>query len=160
MAVAQATLDVRAGELAVLLGRSGSGKSTLLMALGGFVDPDAGDVETPGTRWDETAYVAQRFGLLGELTVAENVRLPERLGGSPLTDVLTRSSSRRWRIVCRARRLSASSSEPPWRVPSERVRVRSSPTSRRRIRTRRRRSMSGRRLRLPAPTAPVPHCHA
>ena len=89
-----ASLDVRAGELAVLLGRSGSGKSTLLMAAGGWLKPDGGSVRIPGARWHETAHVAQRFGLLPELTVAENVGLPLRLHGSTddtrVTEVLGR----------------------------------------------------------------------
>jgi putative ABC transport system ATP-binding protein len=79
--VDEASLDVRAGELAVLLGRSGSGKSTLLMCAGGWLEPDAGNVCTPGGRWAETAHLAQRFGLLPELSVAENVGLPLRLRG-------------------------------------------------------------------------------
>jgi ABC-type lipoprotein export system ATPase subunit len=80
--VHDASLDVRAGELAVLLGRSGSGKSTLLMAAGGWLQQDAGVVRTPGARWHETAHLAQRFGLLPELSVAENVELPLRLRGA------------------------------------------------------------------------------
>jgi putative ABC transport system ATP-binding protein len=76
-----ASLDVRRGELAVLLGRSGSGKSTLLMVAGGWLEPDEGAVAVPGPGWHETAYVAQRFGLLPELSVAENVGLPLRLRG-------------------------------------------------------------------------------
>lgn len=79
--VDRATLDVRRGELSVLLGRSGSGKSTLLMVAGGWLAPDEGAVAVPGLRWHETAYVAQRFGLLPELSVAENVGLPLRLRG-------------------------------------------------------------------------------
>jgi putative ABC transport system ATP-binding protein len=79
--VDRASLDVRAGELAVLLGRSGSGNSTLLMAAGDWLKPDGGEVRTPGTRWHETAHLAQRFGLLPELSVAENVGLPLRLRG-------------------------------------------------------------------------------
>jgi putative ABC transport system ATP-binding protein len=76
-----ASLEVREGELAVLLGRSGSGKSTLLMVAGGWLEPDDGAVTTPGPRWHETAYVAQRFGLVPELSIAENVGLPLRLRG-------------------------------------------------------------------------------
>ena len=89
-----ASLDVRAGELAVLLGRSGSGKSTLLMAAGDWLKPDAGTVRTPGARWHETAHLAQRFGLLPELSVAENVGLPLRLRSASddarVADVLVR----------------------------------------------------------------------
>jgi putative ABC transport system ATP-binding protein len=77
--VDEASLDVRTGELAVLLGRSGSGKSTLLMAAGGWLRPDGGTVRTPGRRWHETGQLAQRFGLLPELSVAENVGLPLKL---------------------------------------------------------------------------------
>jgi ABC-type lipoprotein export system ATPase subunit len=78
------SLELRPGELGVLLGRSGSGKSTLLMLLAGFVTPDSGTATTPGTRWHETAYLPQRFGLLPELTVTENVGLPGRLADAPV----------------------------------------------------------------------------
>src|SRR4051812_33666867 len=80
------SLDLRAGELGVLLGRSGSGKSTLLMAAGDWLRPDAGSIEVaaPGVvpPWRRIAYVAQRFALLPELSVLENVELPLRLAGS------------------------------------------------------------------------------
>ena len=82
IAVNDATLAVRQGELAVLLGRSGSGKSTLLMVAGGWTAPDTGVVHLPGAGWDKTSYLAQRFGLLPELTVAENVALPFRIAGA------------------------------------------------------------------------------
>jgi len=80
------SLELRAGELGVLLGRSGSGKSTLLMAAGDWLRPDAGSIEVaaPGVvpPWRRIAYVAQRFALLPELSVLENVELPLRLAGS------------------------------------------------------------------------------
>jgi putative ABC transport system ATP-binding protein len=92
--VDSAYLDVRAGELAVLLGRSGSGKSTLLMVAGGWLAPDGGSVRVPGAGWHETGQLAQRFGLLPELRVAENVGLPLRLRGAldddAVADVLGR----------------------------------------------------------------------
>jgi putative ABC transport system ATP-binding protein len=77
--VSDATLALRAGELAAIVGRSGSGKSTLLMLLGGWLAPDSGSLRAP-TAWAELAYVPQRFGLVPELTVRENVTLPARLG--------------------------------------------------------------------------------
>lgn len=78
------SLTVRPGELAVLLGRSGSGKTTLLNCVAGWETPDRGTIELPAadgavTPWQQLAVVPQRFGLLPELTLAENVTLPLRL---------------------------------------------------------------------------------
>jgi ABC-type lipoprotein export system ATPase subunit len=75
-ALRDATVELRAGELAVVVGRSGSGKSTLLMLLGGWLEADG-----PDPSWADIAYVPQRFGLVPELTVRENVDLPARLAG-------------------------------------------------------------------------------
>lgn len=83
-----ATLDVRAGELALVVGRSGSGKSTLLMLAGDWLEPDEGSVEPVGGDWGELAYVPQRFGLVPELTVQENVELPARLADAGPDDEL------------------------------------------------------------------------
>lgn len=76
--VVDASLELHAGELGAIVGRSGSGKSTLLMLLGGWLEPDTGSLAAP-TEWRELAYVPQRFGLVPELTVRENVDLPARL---------------------------------------------------------------------------------
>jgi putative ABC transport system ATP-binding protein len=82
------SLALDPGELGVVLGRSGSGKSTLLMMLGAWVLPDSGVVRSAGSHWSEVAYVPQRFGLIPELTLRENVELPLRLdGGSHDSDV-------------------------------------------------------------------------
>ena len=87
-AVREATIDVRRGEVAALLGRSGSGKSTLLMLLAGWLTPDAGAVRFVGEAaspaqlpWSRLAFLPQRFGLLPELSVRENVAFPARLAG-------------------------------------------------------------------------------
>jgi putative ABC transport system ATP-binding protein len=80
VALADVSLELHAGELGVAVGRSGSGKSTLLMLLGGWQLPDRGLIELPGGRaWAALGYVPQRFGLVPELTVAENIGLPGRL---------------------------------------------------------------------------------
>jgi ABC-type lipoprotein export system ATPase subunit len=84
----EASLDVRAGELALVIGRSGSGKSTLLMLAGDWLEPDEGTVAPVGGNWEELAYVPQRFGLVPELTVQENVELPARLAGAAPEDEL------------------------------------------------------------------------
>jgi putative ABC transport system ATP-binding protein len=83
------SIELRRGELGVLLGRSGSGKSTLLMAAGAWLKPDAGAVDLAGCElrstpaWDRLGYLAQRFALLPELTVRENVALPLRVARAP-----------------------------------------------------------------------------
>lgn len=85
-AVDRASVDVRRGEVGVLMGRSGSGKSTLLTLLAGWQRPDQGHVlwaerqVDPSTLpWAKLSYVPQRFGLIPELSVRENVELPVRL---------------------------------------------------------------------------------
>jgi ABC-type lipoprotein export system ATPase subunit len=90
IALRSATIELHAGEIQALLGRSGSGKSTLLSLLGGWQSPDNGEIRYAGApsgpsrlRWHELAFLPQRFGLLPELTVRENIDLPARLSGRP-----------------------------------------------------------------------------
>jgi putative ABC transport system ATP-binding protein len=87
-ALVDGTLELGPGRVGALLGRSGSGKSTLVALLAGLARPDAGDLRyEPGgrdprrLRWDELAFLPQRFGLLPELSVRENVEFPARLAG-------------------------------------------------------------------------------
>jgi phospholipid/cholesterol/gamma-HCH transport system ATP-binding protein len=75
-------LEIKAGELFVLMGPSGSGKSVFLRQLIGLEQPTAGEVLVDGQAvTDETrhrarmAMVFQSGGLLNSLTVAENVGL-------------------------------------------------------------------------------------
>nr|WP_132878232.1 ATP-binding cassette domain-containing protein [Tamaricihabitans halophyticus] len=81
-------LNIDSGELVTLSGRSGSGKSALLAMLSGFDSPDAGTIHVDGQpiveppHWARCAVLPQTFGLATELTVAENVALPLRLGDS------------------------------------------------------------------------------
>jgi ABC-type lipoprotein export system ATPase subunit len=83
LALDDVSLELCAGELGVAVGRSGSGKSTLLMLLGGWQRPDRGRIDLPAGRgWAALGYVPQRFGLVPELTVEENVGLPGRLAGT------------------------------------------------------------------------------
>ncbi|MGC4175718.1 ABC transporter ATP-binding protein [Demequina sp.] len=91
-ALHNASIEVCAGEMVALVGRSGSGKTTLLNIIGGLDRPDAGTVRVDGSevtgldeleadalRRDTVAFVFQGFGLVPELTAAENVGLPLRL---------------------------------------------------------------------------------
>ena len=85
-ALRDGTLTLARGEVGALLGRSGSGKSTFLMLLAGMQPADAGELRyglsslpPDELAWRQLAFVPQRFGLLPELSVRENVELPERL---------------------------------------------------------------------------------
>jgi osmoprotectant transport system ATP-binding protein len=91
-AVQGVTLDVRGGELVVLLGPSGSGKSTLLRTVNRLVARDAGRIFLDGKDIDELdavelrrsiGYVIQAVGLFTNMTVAQNVSVvPSLLGWS------------------------------------------------------------------------------
>jgi ABC-type lipoprotein export system ATPase subunit len=88
-AVRDGTLTLARGQLGALVGRSGSGKSTLLTLLGGLQAPDAGDInytlsatDPESLPWSELAFLPQRFGLLPELSIRENVQYPARLNGT------------------------------------------------------------------------------
>jgi ABC-type polar amino acid transport system ATPase subunit len=83
-------LEVRPGEVVVLIGPSGSGKSTLLRCVNGLEVPDRGVVEIDGAPMDvhrkdvdrlraEVGMVFQNFNLFPHLTVLENVTLAPRL---------------------------------------------------------------------------------
>ncbi len=69
-------LDVRRGEIVVLLGASGCGKSTLLSMIAGLEAPSRGTIEAPVGR---TALMFQDAALFPWLTVAENVAFPLRM---------------------------------------------------------------------------------
>jgi phosphonate transport system ATP-binding protein len=78
-------LTVPAGQMLAILGPSGSGKSTLLRTLNGLVAPTSGTVRVLGcdvghARGSQmralrrrAGFIFQQFGLVGRLTVLENV---------------------------------------------------------------------------------------
>ncbi|MCH7665450.1 MAG: ABC transporter ATP-binding protein [Acidobacteria bacterium] len=82
-------LEIAAGESVAILGPSGSGKSTLLALVAGLDNPTSGRVLIAGREIQDLSedqlallrrykigFVFQSFQLLGNLTAAENVRLP------------------------------------------------------------------------------------
>ena len=99
VALRDISLSVAKGELVALIGRSGSGKTTLLNIIGGLDRPSSGEVFVDGVdvvgldeaalervRRETVAFIFQGFGLVPELTAAENVGLPLRLRRLPAAD--------------------------------------------------------------------------
>ena len=93
-AVRGVDLVIEAGEFVAVTGASGSGKSTLLHMLGGITRPTSGRVLLEGVdlaaldddalaavRRRRIGFVFQRYNLLPELSLVENVALPLALDG-------------------------------------------------------------------------------
>ncbi len=83
-AVRGVSLSLAPGTTTALVGPSGSGKTTLVNLVVGAEPPDDGSVDRRhdlGDSWHHIAFVPQGLGLMGELTIAENIELPGRLGG-------------------------------------------------------------------------------
>ncbi|NJJ39131.1 ABC transporter ATP-binding protein [Paenibacillus apii] len=73
-------LDVMKGELITLLGPSGCGKTTVLRSIGGFLEPDSGDILIEGKSVIKappekrpTSMVFQGYNLWPHMTVYENL---------------------------------------------------------------------------------------
>ncbi|MCC7208984.1 MAG: ABC transporter ATP-binding protein [Anaerolineae bacterium] len=93
-AVTDVFLDVRAGEIVLIMGPSGSGKTTLLSMAGLLLRPTEGavlieDQDTTSMKQSERAalrlrtlgFVFQSYNLLGSLTARENVELVMNMAG-------------------------------------------------------------------------------
>lgn len=93
-AVESVSLDLRRGELLLLMGPSGSGKTTLLSMMGCILRPSSGQIRVHGALVDhlqESAlpdirkknfgFVFQSFNLFPALTAAENIELLLRMKG-------------------------------------------------------------------------------
>jgi branched-chain amino acid transport system ATP-binding protein len=84
-ALQDVSLDVAPGGIVAVLGANGAGKTSLLRTIAGLVRASSGHVELEGraiTRMGAEdivrrglAYVPEGGGVIGELTVAENLRL-------------------------------------------------------------------------------------
>jgi putative ABC transport system ATP-binding protein len=88
-------VDLRRGELLVLLGASGSGKSTLLNILGGLDRPTSGslrdldlseadDEALTSYRRQYVGFVFQLYNLIPSLTARENVALVSEIATNPM----------------------------------------------------------------------------
>ena len=96
-ALAGVDLEIRAGEMVVLLGPSGSGKSTLLNIMGGldhatsgrllFKDQDVTRLDDRGLtayRRRHVGFVFQFYNLIPSLTAYENVALVTEIADHPM----------------------------------------------------------------------------
>lgn len=96
MALRGVDLDVRRGELLMLVGPSGCGKTTLISIIAAILSPDSGTCEVLGHdlrhmgptervrfRGSSIGFVFQVFNLLPALTAMENVAVPLLINGIP-----------------------------------------------------------------------------
>lgn len=90
-------LNIKEGEVVVILGPSGSGKSTLLNILSGIDKPSRGKIFYKKERLDKInddslrcyrkdhlGFIFQSYNLIPNLTVKENIELGSKLSDNPL----------------------------------------------------------------------------
>jgi putative ABC transport system ATP-binding protein len=97
-------LDVRFGELMMLVGPSGCGKTTLISVIAGILDRDEGECKVFGVdfntmssgqktsfRGTNVGFVFQAFNLLPTLTAEENAAIPLMILGESRSSAIKRS---------------------------------------------------------------------
>ena len=97
-------LEVRCGELFMLVGPSGCGKTTLISVIAGILNHDQGEChifehdlatmnegERTSYRGKTVGFVFQAYNLIPSLTATENVSIPLLLNGHPRKYAMERS---------------------------------------------------------------------
>ncbi|HKL70170.1 betaine/proline/choline family ABC transporter ATP-binding protein [Salibaculum sp.] len=100
-------VDIKEGDITVMMGLSGSGKSTLIRHLNRLIEPTAGEVELDGVdvvgvnekelrrlRREEMSMVFQHFALLPHRTVLENAGMALDVRGVPRSEY--ESEAHKW----------------------------------------------------------------
>ena len=95
VAVREVSLDVKRGEVVLIMGPSGSGKTTLLLMLGALLKPTQGEIKLdadvlsamgenrlPDIRLRRIGFIFQDFNLLSALSALENVAIVAELAGA------------------------------------------------------------------------------
>ena len=109
-------LTVKRGEMVAIVGESGTGKSTLLHVIGALDRPSRGyvvlggesindrsDDELATIRNKKVGFVFQYHHLLREFSALENVMMPMRIGGMPVTEARSRAAELLARVGLTAR---------------------------------------------------------
>ncbi len=97
-------LEIRGGELTLLVGPSGCGKTTLLSVMAGILEPTSGEIQVLGRnlpklsmrqktlfRRQYVGFVFQQFNLLPALTAVENAAVPLVIAGWSKSKAVQRS---------------------------------------------------------------------
>src|SRR5688500_18391036 len=98
-------LEVRAGELMMLVGPSGCGKTTLISVVAGILDRDEGECRVVGREFQQLSaaektryrgqtigFVFQSFNLLPSLTAAETAAVPLMINGARRKDAVKKAA--------------------------------------------------------------------
>lgn len=89
-AVSNVNLEIKRGQVVVIIGPSGSGKSTLLRCINHLEEPTTGDILIDGVKLRhkskslnairrEVGMVFQQFNLFPHLTVLENITIAQKI---------------------------------------------------------------------------------
>lgn len=102
-AVDNVSLEIKRGEMVLIMGPSGSGKTTLLSMLGALLAPTSGEISVDGAeistmkdtdlaklRAQKIGFVFQAFNLLEALTVEENILFPAQLNAGGIKEAKQR----------------------------------------------------------------------
>lgn len=92
VALDDVSFDVEEGEILALIGENGAGKSTVIKAISGAIQPEKGTIVIGGKEYQKLTpsiaknagigVVYQEFNLVPSLSIAENIFLGDRVGGS------------------------------------------------------------------------------
>jgi putative ABC transport system ATP-binding protein len=117
MALRGIDLNVRMGELLMLVGPSGCGKTTLISVIAGILDQDEGEClvfeqnlqrmgqnERTQYRGRNIGFVFQAYNLLPALTAAENVAIPLLINGMSRQEALPKAQDMLVRVGLEERR--------------------------------------------------------
>lgn len=93
-------LQVHAGEMVGLVGPDGAGKTTAIRLMCGALSPTSGVVRVAGHEVpaqvekarEQIGYLAQRFGLYGDLSVQENIEFFGEVFDVPVSEVKQRAA--------------------------------------------------------------------